>query len=286
MHITRFKIANTILSPHDASRNNQAIWPQNGPGGFSTNVSFRKRPEEPDFCVSLESDRRFGIAGVAPYPMNAYIVGAGAQGRVILDILRAQHPHDTIEFIDENRELWGTVISGANVRGCLAQALAQPHAGVGMIVALGNPVTRMSIAASIRAAGIALLNAIHPSAVVAPSSQIGNGNMIAALAVVNSNARVENDVVINTGAIVEHDCVVEDGSAVSPGARVGGRVTVGRGAFIGSGATILSRIRIGAGAIVGAGAVVTRDVPPNVLVKGVPARSGGITRDLDWKRIL
>jgi acetyltransferase-like isoleucine patch superfamily enzyme len=44
------------------------------------------------------------------------------------------------------------------------------------------------------------------------------------------------------------------------------------GASIGSGATILSNLTIGERAIVGAGAVVTRDVPPDVIVAGNPAR--------------
>src|SRR5947209_147203 len=47
---------------------------------------------------------------------------------------------------------------------------------------------------------------------------------------------------------------------------------VKRGASIGSGATILSKIVIGENAIVGAGSVVTRDVPPNVIVAGNPAK--------------
>jgi acetyltransferase-like isoleucine patch superfamily enzyme len=47
---------------------------------------------------------------------------------------------------------------------------------------------------------------------------------------------------------------------------------VKRGASIGSGATILSNIVIGENAIVGAGSVVTRDVPPNTIVAGNPAR--------------
>ncbi len=47
---------------------------------------------------------------------------------------------------------------------------------------------------------------------------------------------------------------------------------VKRGASIGSGATILSKVVIGENAIVGAGSVVTRDVPPNVIVAGNPAR--------------
>jgi acetyltransferase-like isoleucine patch superfamily enzyme len=44
------------------------------------------------------------------------------------------------------------------------------------------------------------------------------------------------------------------------------------GASIGSGATILCGVTIGENAIVGAGSVVTKDVPPNTIVAGNPAR--------------
>jgi acetyltransferase-like isoleucine patch superfamily enzyme len=47
---------------------------------------------------------------------------------------------------------------------------------------------------------------------------------------------------------------------------------VKRGASIGSGSTILSNLTIGENAIVGAGSVVTRDVPPNMIVAGNPAK--------------
>jgi acetyltransferase-like isoleucine patch superfamily enzyme len=47
---------------------------------------------------------------------------------------------------------------------------------------------------------------------------------------------------------------------------------VRKGASIGSGSTILSKVTIGENAIVGAGSVVTRDVPPNTIVAGNPAR--------------
>jgi len=45
-----------------------------------------------------------------------------------------------------------------------------------------------------------------------------------------------------------------------------------QGASIGSSATILCGITIGENAIIGAGAVVTKDVPPDTIVAGVPAR--------------
>ena len=49
-------------------------------------------------------------------------------------------------------------------------------------------------------------------------------------------------------------------------------VRVGDGADIGVNAVLLPGVTVGAGAIVGAGAVVTKDVPPNAIVAGVPAK--------------
>ena len=48
-------------------------------------------------------------------------------------------------------------------------------------------------------------------------------------------------------------------------------VVIGDGCWIGARSLILGGVTIGAGAIVAAGAVVTRDVPANTLVAGVPA---------------
>ena len=53
---------------------------------------------------------------------------------------------------------------------------------------------------------------------------------------------------------------------------------VKKGASVGSGATILSNLVIGENAIVGAGSVVTKNIPPNTIVAGNPAR---LMRQLD-----
>jgi len=50
------------------------------------------------------------------------------------------------------------------------------------------------------------------------------------------------------------------------------KTVVRRGASIGTGATILPNVCIGENAIVGAGSVITRDVPPNAVVAGNPAK--------------
>lgn len=57
------------------------------------------------------------------------------------------------------------------------------------------------------------------------------------------------------------------------------QILVKKGASVGSNSTILSNVKIGENAIVGAGSVVTRDVPPNTIVAGNPAR---IFRTMDF----
>jgi len=49
-------------------------------------------------------------------------------------------------------------------------------------------------------------------------------------------------------------------------------IRIGNEVWIGRGVTILGGVTIGDGATIGANAVVTRDVPPNITVVGVPAR--------------
>ena len=51
-----------------------------------------------------------------------------------------------------------------------------------------------------------------------------------------------------------------------------GRIKIGKNAWIGSNATILSGVSVGDNAVVAAGAVVTKDVEPNTIVGGVPAK--------------
>lgn len=56
-------------------------------------------------------------------------------------------------------------------------------------------------------------------------------------------------------------------------------VSVGDGAWLGARALLLPGVNIGNGAVVAAGAVVNRDVPPNTLVGGVPAK---VLRELKY----
>ena len=51
-----------------------------------------------------------------------------------------------------------------------------------------------------------------------------------------------------------------------------GRVTINENCFVGHGSTIMPGVKIGPNSVIGAGSIVTKDVPPNTIVAGVPAR--------------
>ena len=86
----------------------------------------------------------------------------------------------------------------------------------------------------------------------------------------------QGGIFIGDGALIGHNVVLATlNHAMSPhdrGTMIPAPIHIGKNVWIGSNATILPGVTIGDGAIVAAGAEVTRDVPENTIVGGVPAR--------------
>jgi acetyltransferase-like isoleucine patch superfamily enzyme len=69
---------------------------------------------------------------------------------------------------------------------------------------------------------------------------------------------------------------IERGTPVMDQPKVERDIVIGDGVWLGANVVVTAGVTIGAGAIVGAGAVVTRDLPPDCIAGGVPAKVIGM----------
>lgn len=123
-----------------------------------------------------------------------------------------------------------------------------------------------------RSRGYRFASLVHPSANVSRRANVGAGCIVNGGAIIGSNAVLGDHTIVNRGALIGHDVQIGNCCTVGPGANIAGNVEIGDGSFVAQGAVILEGIRIGGEAVVGAGAVVSRDVQPNDMVAGIPAK--------------
>ena len=110
--------------------------------------------------------------------------------------------------------------------------------------------------------------------------KIGNNTMIEGLAYISPLSRIGNNVFIGPSVSLTND-------PFPPSEKLIG-VTINDNAIIGTNAVIKAGVIIGENSVVAMGAVVTKDVPPNTVVGGIPAKvmyskEEYNKKQLDWK---
>ncbi len=109
---------------------------------------------------------------------------------------------------------------------------------------------------------------IEKNAIIIIGAEIGEGTMVDMNAVIGARGKLGKNVHLGAGAVVagvleppsKDPCIIEDN------------------VLIGANTVILEGVRVGQNSVVGAGSVVTKNVPPNSVVTGSPAR---IVKEID-----
>lgn len=195
--------------------------------------------------------------------MQRYIYGAGGHGKVVWDAMQCAGL-SSLGFVDDRAIGLSSGLQVHSTSDVLSKTDISIH------FAIGDCKTRQKLADSL--GQCKFFSVVHPKAIVAKTSEFGEGNFLAALSVVAPNAILGSHCIVNHTAVVDHDCRVADFVHIAPHAVLGGGVKVGKGVLIGSGAVILPGLEIGDYAIVGAGAIVTKNVSAGTTVVGNPAK--------------
>ena len=117
-----------------------------------------------------------------------------------------------------------------------------------------------------------LATLIDPSCFIHPTARIGKGCVLYPDAFVGLNAVIGNRVFALSSATINHDDVIEDQVVFASRVTLAGFVHVESGVYLGQSCTVRQYLRIGRNAMIGMGAVVVKNVEPNAVMAGNPAR--------------
>jgi len=127
--------------------------------------------------------------------------------------------------------------------------------------------------------------------VILEDAQIGENCNISAHSFIENDVLIGNNVTIKCGVYIWDGLTIEDDVFIGPNVTFTNdkyprskvypdqftRTLVKKGASIGANATVLCGISIGENSLIGAGSVITKDVPPNTVWYGNPAKQHEIT---------
>lgn len=206
------------------------------------------------------------------------IIGAGGFGREVLwlttEINKAGPRYSVLGFLDDNPSRHGTEVNNVPILGgtdLAGRYVADP--AVRFVIAVGEPDIKKAIVKRLEPLGVRYATLVDPHARGDwDHIAVAEGSIICAGTILTTNIELGAHVILNLMVNVGHDTKIAPFTTVAPNSTISGGVTIGEGSYLGSGSIIRDEVVIGDWSVVGMGALVTKAVPAEVVVAGVPAQ--------------
>lgn len=156
--------------------------------------------------------------------------------------------------------------------GRVDETLAYAPTNCKFSIAVGWPKARKSIAQRIESAGCSVTTLVHPNAIVGSQASLGDGSIVFGGVHISTNATLRRFSIVGANATIGHDSILDEFVTVNPGASIAGECIIKDGVLVGTRAAILQGLSVDSRSTIGAAALVTKNVPMDVIVKGVPGR--------------
>jgi sugar O-acyltransferase (sialic acid O-acetyltransferase NeuD family) len=203
-----------------------------------------------------------------------FIYCAGGFGKEVMDVARrfnvAHRRWSDVHFLDDVCETAKRYDAEVFNFAAACTWLKQNPGEV--IIASGEPATRLMLRQRLEGQGIPLGSLIDTTTIVADTARIEDGVVITPLCSISSDALIRTNASVNTMSIIGHDVVIGENTVISSMVNIGGKTKIGKNSYLGMGALIRDEVAIGDNVIIGMGSVVYNDIPDNMIALGNPAR--------------
>ena len=205
---------------------------------------------------------------------NIIIVGAGGFGREVYLWAKDSFSKDQYRikgFLDDNPRILNDYIMDIGIIGNINDYVIQEQDK--FLIGIGDVDAKKNVVLSLKKRGAKFLTLIHPTALIADTSIIGEGVIICPYCLISDNVKLDDFVMMNAYADCGHDAKVGKYCILSSYVAVMGFSILEDEVFLGTHATVIPGKRVGYKSKVSANSVVMRNVPPNKMVFGVPGKA-------------
>ena len=204
-----------------------------------------------------------------------YALGVGHNTPVFID-LALDCGYEIVGLYHYNGDRTGEVDHGYKILGSFDDLFSRKSLqGQNFLLTMGDSKIRTELSKKIIDRGGFVPTLIHPTSIISRFAKISDvGVYISAISFVQADSSVGDNTVVLSHVNISHTTHIGKGCFLAGGSIIGAYTNMEDDVFIGQGALSISGkvATIGHGAYVGARSLLTKNVPPNTVVAGIPAK--------------
>ena len=204
-----------------------------------------------------------------------YALGVGHNTPVFID-LALDCGYEVVGLYHYNSDRTGEKDHGYEILGSFEDLFSKESLqGQNFLLTMGDSKIRAELSKRIMDKGGFVPTLIHPTSVISKFAKVSDvGVYISAFSFVQADSSVGENTVILSHVNISHTTHIGKGCFIAGGAIIGAYTNMEDNVFIGQGALSISGkvATIGQGAYVGARSLLTKNVPANTVVAGIPAK--------------
>ncbi len=204
------------------------------------------------------------------------LVGAGGNAAEVRDYItfhnriKPNEPIEVLGFLDDNDGFYQHYGFDEPFLGRVHEHTIVPEAEY--MFCFGNLKYKKELAERFKKEGAKFFTFIHPTALISPSSKVGEGVLVSHNASLGPKVVIGDFNIINSRCTIGHDTIIGDFNFISPQVSLSGNTILGDSNMFGVNSATIPGIKVGNNNTIGAGTILTKNIEDYSLVVGVPGK--------------